>query len=72
MIAWGGHQVADWLRNNLSRAQETLVASTAWLEEHDIFVLALITEHVNPGTMLRIFHAVAVRANAVLGFPSSS
>ena len=68
MIAWGGHQVADWIRLNLDRARDVLVSSTAWLEEHDIFVLALITEHVNPSSMLAFFHAVAVRMNTVLAF----
>lgn len=55
MIAWGGHQVADWIRLNLDHARDTLVSSTAWLEEHDIFVLALIAEHVNPSSMLTSF-----------------
>jgi len=68
MIAWGGHEVADWIRQNLDRAQATLVASTSWLEEHDIFVLALITDHVNPASMIRFFHAVAVRVNTALAF----
>ena len=31
-------------------------------------MLALITEHVNPSSMLTFFHAVAVRMNTVLAF----
>jgi len=68
IIAWGGHEVADWIRQNLDQAQATLLASTAWLEEHDIFVLALISEHVNPASMLAFLRAVAVRVNTVLAF----
>lgn len=68
MIAWGGHEVADWIRRNLDQAQAALLASTAWLEEHDIFVLAFITESVNAAAIIKFLHAVAVRVNTVLAF----
>lgn len=68
MIAWGGHEVADWIRQNLDQAQAALLTSTTWLEEHDIFVLAFITENVNAASIIKFLHAVAVRVNTVLAF----
>jgi len=68
LIAWGAHQIADWIRQNLNQIQVTLVSSTAWLEEHDIFVLAMITEHFNATALISLLHAVVVRANTVLAF----
>jgi AI-2 transport protein TqsA len=68
IIAWGGHELAEWIRANLDQAQATLLSSTAWLEEHDIFVLSLISDNVNPASMIRFFRVVALRVNTVLAF----
>jgi len=68
LIAWSGRAIADWVQQNLDRIQTTLLSSTAWLEEHDIFVLALVTDHFNAASLIRFFHAAVVRANTVLAF----
>ena len=59
VIAWGGSQIAAWLRDNFERIQTTLVDSTAWLEEHDIFILAMITDHFNAASLIAFFRTVA-------------
>lgn len=68
LVAWGGREVVDWIRQNLDRIQDALITSTSWLEEHDIFVFTLIAEHFNPASLLRLFQVVAVRVNTVLAF----
>jgi AI-2 transport protein TqsA len=68
IIVWGGRGLADWVSQNMDRIQETLVSSTAWLEDHDIFVLALISDHFSPAALVRIFQTVAVRVNTIFAF----
>ncbi len=68
MIGWGGHQVAEWTTANLGRAEEALVSSTSWLEAHDIYVMSMIKENVNPSAMIRLVHALALRVNTALAF----
>lgn len=68
LIVWEGREVADWISRNLDRIQDALVSSTAWLEAHDIFVLAMFSDHFNPATVVRILHVVAVRANTIVAF----
>jgi predicted PurR-regulated permease PerM len=68
MVAWGGREVADWLRGNITDVQATFVSSTKWLEEHDIFVLALVTEHFNTARLVNFFQVVIVRVNLLVAF----
>ncbi|WP_292533496.1 AI-2E family transporter [Methylocystis sp.] len=68
LIAWGGREVVEWVRQNLDRIQETVMTSTSWLEEHDIFVITLIAEHFNTASLIRLLHIVAVRVNTILAF----
>jgi AI-2 transport protein TqsA len=68
LIAWGGREVVEWARQNLDRIQETVMTSTSWLEEHDIFVLTLIAEQFNTASVIRLLHIVAVRVNTILAF----
>jgi predicted PurR-regulated permease PerM len=68
LIAWGGHEVLEWVRQNLDRIQETATTSTSWLEEHDIFVFTLFAEHFNTASLIRLLHILAVRVNTVLAF----
>ncbi|WP_036282986.1 AI-2E family transporter [Methylocystis sp. ATCC 49242] len=68
VIVWGGRQVAEWVGGNLDRIQESLISSTAWLEEHDIFVFALLSDHFDPATVVRMIHAMAIRANTIMAF----
>ncbi|MFY9657981.1 MAG: AI-2E family transporter [Methylocystis sp.] len=68
MIGWGGHQVAEWTTANLDRAEEVLVSSTSWLEEHDIYVMSMIKENINPAAMIGLAHAIALRVNTALAF----
>ncbi len=68
VIVWGGRGVAEWISSNLDHIQYSLVSSTAWLEAHDIFVLAMVSDHFNPATVVRILHVVAMQANLILAF----
>ena len=52
----------------MGNARAKLVTSTQWLEEHDIFVLGLITDNVYTASMIKVFRAIAVRVNTVLAF----
>ena len=68
LIAWGGKEMVEWARQNFDRAQEAAMASTSWLEEHDIFVFTLIAEHFNTASVIRLLRIVAVRVNTILAF----
>jgi AI-2 transport protein TqsA len=68
VIIWGGRQIAEWVVENLDRIQDRLVASTRWLEAHDIFVFALLAEHFDAAAIMRLVSRVAARANTILAF----
>jgi predicted PurR-regulated permease PerM len=68
LIVWGGGEIVDWLTRNLERVRATFEASTKWLEAHDVFVGALITEHANAAWMLGVIRAAAARVNILAGF----
>lgn len=68
LIVWGGGELVDWFAGNLDRVKASFEASTKWLETHDVFVGALITEHVNAAWMLDVIRAAATRANVLAGF----
>ncbi len=68
VIAWGGSQVAAWLSDNFDRIKATLVNSTAWLEEHDIFIIAVIADHFNTASLIAFFRTVALRLNTMAAF----
>lgn len=68
LIAWSGHDVAEWTRKNSSKIQDVFRSWTIWLEAHDIFVLALVSEQVNASSLLNIIQAVISRVNTTLGF----
>ncbi len=68
LIAWGGREVVEWIRQNLDRIQEAAMTSTSWLEEHDIFVFTLMAEHFNGASLVRLLRTVAVRVNTILAF----
>jgi len=55
-------------RGNLSDVQDRFISSTKWLEEHDIFVLALVTEHFNTAWLVNFFQVVIVRVNLLVAF----
>lgn len=68
MIVWSGGEVADWVRQNLDRIQETLLSSTSWLEQHDIFIFAFLEDHFKGAALMRILQRIAMRANAIMAF----
>jgi predicted PurR-regulated permease PerM len=68
LIVWGGGELVDWFARNLERVKASVEASTKWLENHDIFVGALITEHANANWMLGVIRAAATRINVLAGF----
>ncbi len=68
LIVWEGREVADWVSQNLDRIQQSLISSTSWLEDHDIFIFTMLSDHFNPATVLRILQVVAMRVNTILAF----
>ena len=47
LMVWGGREIGEWVAENVDRIQDSIISSTAWLEAHDIFVLALLSDHFN-------------------------
>jgi predicted PurR-regulated permease PerM len=68
VMIWGGRQIAEWVVENVDRIQDSLVASTAWLEAHDIFVFALLAEHFDAAAIMRLVQTVAMRVNTIVAF----
>lgn len=68
IIVWGGRQIAEWISQNADRIQDSLIASTAWLEKYDIFIFALLADHFNPTAVVRLVPVVAMRVNTILAF----
>ncbi|MGD9659597.1 MAG: AI-2E family transporter [Methylocystis sp.] len=68
MVIWGGGEIADWIRQNLSKIEATFRNSTKWLEEHDIFVMSHVTENFNTAWLVSVLKAVASRVNVLVGF----
>lgn len=65
---WGGRQVVNWITEHIERIQDVLLASTSWLEQHDIFVLAMLNDRFDSNEVVRLLQIVAVRANTILAF----
>lgn len=68
IIVWGGGQVVDWINQHIERIQESLVASTSWLEKHDIFVLSLVSDHFSSAEVVRLLQRLVIQANTILAF----
>lgn len=68
MVAWGGHEIAQWVIQNFDRLQTLYVAATKWLEEHDVFIVSTVAEHFNMSSLLGVFQAIAIRLNSLVGF----
>ncbi|WP_424363258.1 AI-2E family transporter [Methylocystis parvus] len=68
VIAWEAREIVDWVNRNIDRIQDSLVASTSWLEAHDIFVLTMITDQFDPATIVRILQVAAMKVNTLLAF----
>lgn len=68
LMVWGGREIGEWVTENVDRIQDSIVTSTAWLEAHDIFVLALLSDHFNAAAIMRLVSAAAIQANTILAF----
>jgi AI-2 transport protein TqsA len=68
VLIWGGRQIATWVVDNVDRIQDSIIASTAWLEAHDIFVFTLLSEHFDAAAIMRLVSTVATRVNTILAF----
>jgi AI-2 transport protein TqsA len=68
LVVWGVGAIADWIGQNLARIKTAFESTTQWLEEHDIFVVALATEHFNTAWLVGLLQAAALRANIIVGF----
>lgn len=68
MVAWGGHEIAQWVIQNFDRLQSRYIAATKWLEEHDIFIVSTVAEHFNVSSLVSVFQAIAIRVNSLVAF----
>ncbi len=68
VIVWGGGQVVDWINQHMERIQESLITSTSWLEKHDIYVIASLTEHFDTAEVVSLLRRVVIHANTILAF----
>ncbi len=68
VLIWGGRQIGEWIMGNVDRIQDTIITSTAWLEAHDIFVLALLSDHFDAGTVMQLVSTAAVQVNTIMAF----
>lgn len=68
VMIWGGRQIGEWIIGNVDRIQDSIVTSTAWLEAHDIFVLALLSDHFDAAAIMQLVSTAAVRVNTILAF----
>jgi AI-2 transport protein TqsA len=67
-IAWGSSQVGHWLLSNLDRFQFIYMQTNEWLEEHGIFVTAMLADRFDVSWLVRFAQQVAARLNAMVGF----
>lgn len=68
VIAWEAREIVDWVSRNIDRIQDALIASTSWLEAHDIFVFAMITDQFDPARIVRLLQVAAMKVNTLLAF----
>ena len=68
MVAWAFSAVAEWVISHAPRFQELYLEWTHWLEEHDILVIAPLSEHFDAMWFMRLFQAVAGHINKTVGF----
>lgn len=68
VMIWGGRQIGEWIIGNIDRIQDSIIASTSWLEAHDIFVLALLSDHFDAAAIMQLVSTAAVRVNTILAF----
>jgi predicted PurR-regulated permease PerM len=67
-VAWGSSRVGQWLLSNLDRFQFIYMRSNEWLEEHGIFLTALLAERFDVSWLVRFAQQVAARLNSMTGF----
>lgn len=68
LSVWGGRQIINWTTDNVERIQDVLLRSTSWLEQHDIFILALLGDRFDSSEVVRLLQLVVLRVNTILGF----
>ena len=68
MVAWGFSVIGQWMVANAARFQAVYVSWADWLEQHDIFIGAMIAERFDMMWLVRVFHEVAARLNRFAGF----
>jgi predicted PurR-regulated permease PerM len=68
VIVWSASAVAQWLRENVDLIQGSFSVLTSFLEDHDISLLALLSDQFAGPALIPRLQAVALRANAVLAF----
>ena len=68
MVAWAFSAVAEWVISHAPRFQELYLEWTHWLEEHDILVIAPLSEHFDAMWFMRLFQTLAGHINKTVGF----
>src|SRR4029077_6810318 len=56
MVAWGFSVIGQWMVANAARFQAVYVSWADWLEQHDIFIGAMIAERFDMMWVGRGFH----------------
>jgi AI-2 transport protein TqsA len=68
MVAWGFSVIGQWMVANAARFQAVYAGWADWLEQHDIFIGAVIAERFDMMWLVRVFHEIAARLNRFVGF----
>ena len=68
IAAWGVSQVGRSLIANAGRFQEIYQAKADWLEQHGIYMAAILAEHVNAGWVVGIARDISLRVQGLLSF----
>ena len=68
MIVWGFSRAGQWLINNAPRFQPLYAQTESWLEEHGVFVGALLVENFNSSWLIRVLQEITGRIHGLLSF----
>lgn len=68
LIIWGLGRVGQWVFANASRFQDMYEQAGIWLEGHGFVLGAVVAEHVNVRSMLRVFQDITSRLQGLTSF----
>ncbi len=68
LIVWALGHVGQWVFANASRFQDLYDQAAVWLEGHGFVLGAMVAEHVNVRSMLRLFQDISTRLQGLASF----